>query len=800
MNISLAWLRAIAPSVDPDPEEVCTRLAERGAPVDGVKALAEGFGGIVVGRVTDVARHPDADRLSLCRVEVGAREEAQVVCGAPNVAAGLCYPFAPVGSVLPDGARIEEVRIRGQLSEGMLCSAKELGMETDHSGLLELAEGLEPGGSIVEALELDDWRLDVEITANRGDLLSHVGVAREVAPGGVAAVTLPPIPGAPEVDVTLKADDAAVSAGGATIRIEDPDLCSRYLGAVVRGVTVAASPSWLQNRLRAAGARPINNVVDATNYVLLELGQPLHAFDLTRLTDATIVVRRARESEGRFKTLDGEERRLSSDMLMICDAERPVAVAGVMGGLDSEVGEETRDILLECALFDPPSIRSTRRALDLSTDASYRFERGVDATGMETALRRALELILATAGGELETQVADCHPGRFAELEVDLRPERVEHVLGVPFSREEIRGLLEPLGFELRTAGDGPLRVAVPGWRCSDVTREVDFIEEIARVRGYDSFPDDLGAFRPGTVPDHPLFQLEDQLRTAMAWQGFYEAQTPAFVPSQEGEVKVLNPVSKEEGYLRRDVLPSLLRRVQYNWAHGTRDVRLFELATSFECADEGQPPVETPRMAAVMTGRRVPAHWTGEDEPLDVWDLKGLVAALVHDVHGDAELRPVGRAEGVFARGFEALDRDGTVVCRAGEVGVDHVDGPPWADPVWGLELNLPAEPVPPPTPEFVPLFPFPGVERDLALLVPQLVESARVHATIWAAGPELLRTVTLFDRYEGEGVPDGMRSLAYRLRFASRERTLTDQEVDRALAEIESHLREELGVEARS
>ncbi|HEX9886611.1 MAG TPA: phenylalanine--tRNA ligase subunit beta [Longimicrobiales bacterium] len=801
MDISYRWLRALAPGLELDIEALAARLADRGAAVDGIRHLADGLTDIVVGRVDAVEAHPNADRLSLCTVDAGGGERLRVVCGAPNVTEGVCYPFAPVGASLPGGVAIREVKIRGEVSRGMLCSAKELGLGTDHTGILELPGEPTPGAPFVDAFGLDDWRLDVEVTANRGDLLSHQGVAREVAPGGVAGVRLPDIPGASAADLDFVRGEREARVEGATVRVEDPDLCSRYLGAVLRGVKVGPSPAWLQARLRAAGSRPINNVVDATNYVLLELGQPLHAFDLGCLAEGTIVVRRAGAGESTFTTLDGEERRLHPDMLMICDLNGPVAVAGVMGGQDSEVTEDTADVLLECAMFEPRSVRATRRGLGLSTDASYRFERGVDPAGMELALRRAVEVILAVAGGAVQGQVADCLPRPWEPATVRLRVSRVERVLGVRVAPPEIRSLLEPLGFELEEAGEDAIDVAIPGWRSYDVTREVDLIEEIARTRGYDTFPETLGPFRPGTVPDHPLFQLEDRLRTLLSERGLFECQTPAFVPARQGDVRVLNPVSREEDHLRREVLPSLVRRVEHNWARGVRDVRLFEIATSFAAAGSGEPPVEETRLALVIAGQGAPTHWSAEPRELDLWDLRGLADAVLARGALHAVLEP-GAPEGkglVRSEGFTIRGPSGEVSGWAGRVMEGAMDAPPWAGAVWGLELGLPEEPDVMDQRGFEPMPAFPGVERDLALLVPRAVAAARVAEALRGAGGDLLAEVGLFDKYEGSGVPIGLRSLAYRLRFQSSVRTLTDEEVDGAVNGILKHLESELGVHVR-
>jgi phenylalanyl-tRNA synthetase beta chain len=800
MNVSYEWLRAIAPGLEGTPDEIGQRLAQRGAPVASVVQLAEGLEDVRVARVEATERHPNADRLTLCTVDAGGGARLRVVCGAPNVRPGGVYPLAPVGATLPGGLTIERAKIRGETSEGMLCSARELGIGHDQSGLLELPADLPVGTPLVDALGLRDARLDVEVTANRGDLLSHVGVARELAPRGEASLKLPKVPRGKTPRLTYESDPREVSVPGATVRIEAPDLCFRYLGAIVRGVRVAPSPGWLQARLRAVGSRPINNVVDATNYVLLELGQPLHAFDLGKLSEATIVVRRPRAGEKTFRTLDGADRQLGVDMLLICDAQRAVALAGVMGGLDSEVTADTTDVLLECALFEPKSTRATRRALTMSTDASYRFERGVDPEGMERALARALEIIVATAGGTVEPQVADCHPRPFERATIELRPTRVERVLGVPFKPAELKKLLKPLGFDPSRGGKGALRVAVPGHRSYDVTREIDLIEEVARTHGFDAFPATLGPYRAGTVPDHPLFQLEDRLRDLLVAHGLYEAHTPAFVGEAHGQVRLKNPLSAEEAYLRESILPSLLKRVEYNWSRGVHDVRLFELATAFARGGAEQQVREEARLAAVLTGRREPVHFAHASESYVVWDLRGVLEDVARAAWGEVFLEP-GAPEGrglVRSEGFTVMTGAG-MVGWAGRVAADAVDAPKWADAVWGFELTLPEVPWQRRAQPFHALPPFPDVERDLALVIPDRLSAAAVEGAIRSHGGLLLRDVTLFDLYRGKGVPDAHRSLAYRLRFVSDERTLTDEEVDRAVAAVVSHLKEVLGVERR-
>ncbi len=816
MNVSLRWLEALAPDLSGTPDELSERLASLGFPVEGVHVLSGGIDGLVVARVLEVSPHPNADRLRICRVD-GSDGEVQVVCGASNVEAGAWYPFAPVGATLPGGMQIRKARLRGEESVGMLCSERELGLGRDHEGLMTLSGTFTPGQPLLEALGLNDVRLEVEVTSNRPDLLSHRGVARELSPGGDAALRLPEVPGeAPEMAVRVEAlefesSSGEASADGVTLRVEAPDLCSRYLGMVVRGIAVGPSPLWLQNRLRAAGARPINNVVDATNYILLELGQPLHAFDLDRIANRTVVVRRAGEGEG-IRTLDGVERKLSPSMLAICDADRPIAVAGVMGGEESEVTEATRDLFLECALFAPGPTRSTRKALGLSTDASYRFERGVDPEGMRVALLRAARLILATAGGEPGEAILDVHPTSFERAEVVLRPARITKVLGVPFSPARITELLTPLGFEIHGAEgaggaaageEGSLLVRVPGFRSYDVTREVDLIEEVARRHGFDNFPEELGAFRPGTVPDDLLFRMEDRVRDHLVALGFFEAQTPAFAPAAEGEVELQNPVSAEEGFLRTTLLPSLLRRVEHNLARGNRDVRLFELGTAFRKGGAGERPIEAPHLALVFHGARHPSHWSGEAPRFDVWDVKGILTGLAGVLgYPDGKVQPeeVGAESPLEPGGSLSLSTgSGVRVGAGGQIRPGRLDLPPWAGPVWGIEITLPTDPSEPDPVHYRLIPAHPAIERDLALLVPEAVSFDQVEAVLLAKGGPHFRGSRVFDLYRGKGIAEGMRSVAVRLHFRAPDRTLQDGDVEPAVRTIIRTLEEELSVGTR-
>ena len=799
MKVSYRWLRDLAPGIGLTPAEAMERLALRGAPVEEVVDLAEGLGDVFIGRVIEAVPHPNADRLTLCRV-AGPEGEVPVVCGAPDVRTGAYYPFAPVGAVLPGGFKIGKRKIRGRYSEGMLCSERELGLGEDHAGIMLLDGEYEVGAPFAPAAGLDDFRFDVEVTPNRGDLMSHVGIARELHPDGHGAIALPPFPGGPgELSASFARGASESTSAGVRIRIEDPALCSRYLGAVIRGVSVGPSPRWLADRLRAAGARPINNVVDATNYVMLEMGQPLHAFDLAKLADATIVVGRARPGES-LVTLDGERRAVTPDMLMIRDADQAVAVAGVMGGRDSEVSDESADVLLECALFEPRRVRATRRALGMSTDASYRFERGVDPATIEAALLRAASLIVATAGGSLDGEVIDAHPAAWEPPVVTLRPSRVSQVLGVDFAPDEIAGLLVPLGYAVAERGGDALEVVVPGHRSYDTLREVDLIEEVARTHGYDSFPAVMAPARPGTVPDDPLFQLEDALRALLAADGISEAQTPALGPARHGDVPLLNPMSRDESHLRRDRLPGLLTHVERNMSRGVRDVRLFEIGTAFAPVP-GSAPAESSRVAVVLTGRRAPAHWSAPGDPFDVFDIARVLDLVAGEAFPGGRVVPATTDATPFVPGrcYEIVSASGEVVGRGGEVSPEAMDLPPWAGAVVGAEVVLPASPAPKPDVTARELPDQPSSQRDMAFLVPASTPAGDVVKATRKGAGWLLEEVAVFDLYEGDDLPAGMRSVALRLRFRARGRTLTDREVDKACRRVLKRVKEETGVEPR-
>ncbi|HXI63950.1 MAG TPA: phenylalanine--tRNA ligase subunit beta [Gemmatimonadales bacterium] len=819
MIVSRRWLEALL-GQPLDARDAAERLTLHAAPVDAVVPLHQELGDVLIARVLEVKKHPDADRLSLCLVDAGGgAQPVEVVCGAPNVQAGKIYPYAPVGAVLPGGLKLERKKIRGVESNGMLLSAKELGLGADHSGILELDTAAPPGARFIDAVGIGDHQIVIDVPANRPDLLCHKGVARELGASLGAPVKLPSIPGARERSAATAAEGGVpsgrsrasrpsgaagpsgrVTSGvvdGVEVRLEDAEGAPRYMIAVIRGVKVAPSPAWLVERLTAVGQRPINNVVDATNYILFELNQPLHAFDLARLGGPAVVVRRARPGE-KIVTLDGVTRTLTADMTAICDAERPTIIAGVMGSAESEVSADTRDLVLECAYFQPTRIRRTRRALGLSSESSYRFERGIDMLAMPDAVRRAIELIRAVAGGEQREPVLDLWPEPQQERTIFLRPERVTHLLGTVIERVEVERLLSSVGFFVAPK-DARLAVQIPGWR-PDVTREVDLIEEVARLKGYDAFPDELRPYRPGTVPDAPEEQARARVRERLVRGGLLEARTIPLGPLDGPEaVPIRNPLSADEAHLRRRLLPGLIRRVEFNWANRNRDVRLFEVGTVFRAtsgergARSGSVPEEWTSVAGVLTGARRPPHWSeGAKVPdMDIWDLKYHFELAVSVAAPACEVRP---ARG-GAPGWEAVQPGSSEV--VGWSGPLEADLPAWAAPLYGFEVRLSGvERLPV---AYRPLPVQPPVERDLALVLPPDVTAESVGGVLRRAMAPLLERLQVFDEYRGPGIPPGYRSVAWHCTFRDPVRTLREADVDalqkRALAALE----DELGVRRR-
>ena len=789
MNISRKWLEAFLRR-PLDSRELGAKLAMLGAPVDAVEPLNPGLEDIVVGLVETAEQHPNADRLKLCTVNDGSGEKHQVVCGASNVQAGKKYPFAPLGATLPGGLKIEKRKLRGVASEGMLCSARELGLGQDHEGIMELQTDAAPGTRLLDALPLGDERLVVDVTPNRPDLLGHKGVARELAHAYQTPFRLPDIPGSigSSVPSPRKAEGDEATVGGVRMQIDYPEGCRRFLGAVIRGVKVGPSPAWLAERVQAIGMRSINNVVDATNWVMFELNQPMHPYDIAKVKGPEIVVRRAHSGE-KLVTLDDITRTLSVDMTVIADAGGSVGVAGVMGAAHVEVSETTTDVFLECAWFEPRGIRRTRRALNLSSEASYRFERGVDLWNGPEAIRRCIEIILATAGGELVEPPVDVFPQAIHPPRIFLRPARVTRLLGIELAWKDLEKALGAIGATvLSKPDDGRIAVDVPGWR-PDLVKEVDLVEEIARVHGYENIPSELRPYRVGTIPESPSELADTRLRRGMISQGLYEVISLPMGPEGEGidSVRLVNPLAANEAFLRTSLLPGLRRQAELNWREQVRSIRLFEIGTVFESNGKGQVPLEERRLAAVISGNREPAHWSGSGSDYDPWDLKGLFAAALSLAVPAAKVQVEGNA-------WVGVTPDGIMVGRAERL---SADAPPWAAPLFGLEITI--DPDAGVKPAVLPPAATPASERDLALLVPAGVTATSMEDVIRRSGGATLESVAVVDEYRGEKLPPEVRSVVFRLVFRAPDRTLEKAEVDQAVARVLKNLEKELRVHIR-
>jgi len=830
VNLSFNWLSELVDlnaAFQGDPRQVAEHLTLTAAAVEKIEPVGQNLDGVVVARVLEVGPHPNADRLSLCKVDRGDGSPLDVVCGAPVIVKGALYPHVAPGESLPGGFAIESRKIRGEMSHGMLCSDIELELGRDKSGIMRLDDDLAPGIPLGVALGLPDTRLALDLNPNRVDLACHLGVARELAAPSERLGERDF--GANWQPVWCDGEESA-SGGGLSVRIEAPDRCSRYTAAVVRGVTVGPSPAWLVGRLLAVGARPVNNVVDSTNYVLLERNQPLHAFDLQTLTGQEIRVRSAADGE-KLTTLDGQKHKLTAATTVIADQDRAIALAGVMGGRDTEVTADTVDVVIECAAFDPAGVRATAGGSGLATDASYRFERGIDVHAQEGALRRCVELILATAGGEADGEALRVGPSPAASPVQELRLSRVHQLLGLQLEADDIAVHFEPIG--LREAADssggtpdGVLRVQIPGWR-TDIRREIDLVEEVARRVGYERFPDADRRFRTSSVPADPDVQRAARVRRALVAEGLFEARSLSFMPGDHrgnrAIVAVPNPLSSAESYLRAAMVPVLIRRLEHNFSRGHRDVRLFEIGTVFDYSDpqSGDPQSDDPqsddsqskyreqrRVGVILTGGRRPSHWSGPAPDLDLWDAKGMAervagrlcnAVVVPVDPGTAEAEDAFMSNGWLAPHGFRIERDGQTVGVAGPVRASAVDSPPWAGPAFGIEFRLDA------VQErnhaaYRETSAFPSVRRDLSVTVPAEIRAGDLEIAVRKVATGLLEDVRLFDVYAGEELGKGRRALGWAFRFRAPDRTLTDEEVDSEMASLSGALEEQFDAKIRS
>ncbi|TYO94557.1 phenylalanine--tRNA ligase subunit beta [Desulfallas thermosapovorans] len=806
MRVSFKWLQEYV-DIDVAPEALAESLTLAGLAVEGMEEPGKGIEKVYTGKILKIDAHPNADKLVICQVEVGEGEQTQIVTGATNVREGQVVPVAVVGAKLAGGLTIKKAKLRGVESRGMLCSGDELGLDPDmlpddqRHGIMILPAGTPVGVDVKPLIGLDDVIMELELTPNRGDCMSMLGVAREVAailqkPLKLPSADFSTIPPGPEDRVQID--------------IDDPDLCRRYVARLLKNVKVGPSPVWMQQRLRAAGVRPISNVVDVTNYVMMETGQPMHAFDYHKLKDGHIIVRRAAKGET-IISLDKAERKLTPDMLVITDPNGPVAVAGVMGGLDSEVTENTTAVLLESAYFKPVNVRRTSRDLGLRSESSSRFEKGIDITGCLRAADRAAALLAQMGAAEVVDLVVDNYPAPAVDKTVLLRPDRVNRILDTELATDEISTLLTRLQFKVREENDG-LLVTVPGHR-PDVGIEADLIEEVARLYGYNRVKNTLptGVITQGGRKHDQ--RLAINVKNFLAQSGFYEVITYSFVNIRvfdrlglpedshyRSVVSLQNPLSEEQAVMRALLFPGLLEVLQRNSNRRVKDGAVFELGRVFYPRPGETLPEEVPVLAAAVTGV-TPGGWNARPVPMDFYYLKGVLEALLaHTGIKDVSFIPA-TGNNVFHPGRVASVLAGDV--ELGIIGELHPDVQENYDldqrvTVMELDFNRLTRVSGAPK-QYRPLPKFPGVDRDLAVVVRQDIPARQVIETISQAGGSILQDVRVFDIYRDEHFAPGEHSMAFALKFQAADRTLTDEEVAKKTEAIMQALQRDFGAVLR-
>jgi phenylalanyl-tRNA synthetase beta chain len=806
MKFTLNWLQEYVELDAVTPEKLADELTMLGLEVESMAALYEDLAELKTGKVVSVEAHPNADKLTLCQVMVGD-ETLQIICGAPNVREGLGVVVALPGTTLPGDFKIKKSKVRGVESQGMLCSERELGLSEDHRGIMELPDDIEAGQSFIDCCGLRDRMIEVDLTPNRPDCASVIGIGREVA--GIYRK---------ELNVPYRGTTLAASSDSFSVEVENPELCPRYAARLITGVHIGASPWWLRKRLLSVGLRPINNVVDITNLVMLEYGQPLHAFDFDTLADKKIVVRTPRVNETTFTTLDQVERSLDRDMLMICDGRGPVAVGGVMGGLHSEVTDQTSNVLLESACFNDVSIRKTARRLNLSTDASYRFERGVDPGGTIDAMRRAVELICELAGGTAETGGIDVQVRSSRKPSICAFPEPLR-CSGWTSTKEQIQELLESIQIPCETTDGDTLRVSVPSFRV-DLEREADLFEEVARLYGYNQIPVTL----PSVDLSYPEQDNERIKRNEacriMTQAGFTEAINYSFVSGQYDDVlllaedddrrrhvHLLNPLTEDQDVMRTSLLPGLLENVKRNLNFQQSSCRLFEIGKVFYPNDGAPLPDEPTRICGVLVGNRYgsysPLHYKAEET--DINDARGGVETLLAGLR----LTDTSAAPRIFCT---TAENGGEPFCQPGyEIEVHSADQQLGSigklkneilvnlgikRDVYYFDLDFSALcAIKPAAKTFAPLPVYPSVKRDIALLVPRSIEAGNMVKTVLSSGEKMVESCELFDVYQGDKIDSAMKSVALTITYRSATRTLTEKNVEKAHTKLVKLLTDKYG-----
>lgn len=805
MRVSYKWLKEYV-DIPVSPEELAEKMTMAGVAVENIEYLGRDIDKIVTGKIESVIQHPDADKLLICQINTGS-EMHQVVTGAPNVKPGKVAFLALVGATLP-GLKISKVKLRGVESNGMLCSAQELGLdpanfpEDQRNGILLFDDDTPLGIDVKEFLGLDDAILELDLTPNRADCMSMIGVAREVAAVLGTAFRMPQM-------AEEKQNEALMGKLG--IKIDNPELCGRYVGRIIRNVKIAPSPHWMQQRLLAAGVRPISNIVDVTNYVMLEFGQPLHAFDYDKITDKQIIIRSAKPGE-KMRTLDGVDRQLTEDMLVISDPAGPTAIAGVMGGLESEITDQTTSVLLESASFNPASILRTSRKLGLRSEASMRFEKGIDINNCLMVAHRACQLLAEMGAGEPVEGWVDNYSAPKENPVIRLRPARIALLLGIEIPNKQIKDIIERLDFKIQEDGDDFI-VEVPTRR-GDVTTEIDLVEEVARLYGYNNIPTTLpeGATTEGKKTLRQ--SLVDKTVDALTGSGLTEIITLSFMnprvfdllnlpenDSRRKAVMIQNPLSEEQRILRTTMLPGVLDILSRNVARKNADLAFFEIGNTFTPTQDDKLPKETLSLVAAVMGK-TPSWWQSPAKQMDFYYLKGILENLFAQLNindysfvpeaGDSALHP-GRTASIHVKG-EEIGIIGEIHPNVAEnyrlnerTYIMHVDLDAIINFAGGLK-------------KFNQLPKYPGIERDIAVVVPSNIFASDLNEAIRQAGGSLLERISLFDVFQGEQIKSGYKSMAFALKFQAADRTLTDEEVNEVYQKIQKSLQERFNAELRA
>lgn len=783
MRVTLNWLKEFV-DIDIPVEDLAERLTMVGLEVENLTHYDASLGQVVVGHITDIFPHPHAENLSLCQVVAG-KNTYRVICGARNIRIGDKVPLALEGAVLPGPLKISRTSIKGEYSEGMLCSAAELGLDEDKDGVYILPADMESGLPLAQALGLEDYVLEIGLTPNRADCLSVLGIAREVAAILHKKVRYP------RIKISEKGEDIHEAA---SVEVRAVDLCPRYAARIIRDVTVAGSPFWLRKRLLAVGIRPVNNVVDVTNYVLMEYGQPLHAFDLERLAGRRITVDRARGGET-FTTLDGAERVLSNNMLTIADGEKNVALAGIMGGINSEITPETQSVFIESAYFDPISVRRTSRRLNLSTESSYRFERGIDMEGVGAALDRAVSLMAKAGGGKILKGRIDVYSRPEGRKPVPIRVGQVNRLLGSDLKKGEIRRLLESIVIKARHAGKDALLVTAPSFR-GDLSREVDFIEEVARLDGYEKIPVKLPVVSLTTSTRIKSHAVANICRSVLSGLGFYEVINYSFMDKratkllkisetdeQNRHVHLLNPLTEEQSVLRTSLIPNLLSTVCSNLNKWNSNLRLFEIGKIFIDQGESRQPVEKTCLTSICTGLRHPEGVHFSRDEVDFFDIKGGMEAVFQalGISGYSLDQAVESAPYLRREAAARIVLDLKTLGFVGEMDPSVCEGFDIKERVFIFELSFDdLVETYKGLKVFKPLPRYPAVMRDMAIIVSEAVPASQILHMINEQGGDIIENVFIFDVYQGRQVERGYKSLALRVIYRSSEKTLEDEEVN--------------------